>query len=456
MVRDLKDVFVQKYSAGGGTEMLFALKVWFVMPAAVLFVMLFSVLINKFGFEKTLYIMVSIFTAFYAIFLLFLFPNRNIIHPSAEYVANLQAAWPKFLINIIPCLTNWAYSLFYFFSEIWGTMAISSLFWQVANQVTKKNEVKRFFGLYSLIGNLGVVVSGQFLVNLSSATGAQFDKNIKILIGLCVFFCFATMMTFYYVNNVVKKDPELYDPTQIKPKKKKEKIGMMDGIKFVCSSKYLLLIATLVLGYGLSVNLIESIWKEQMRVFLPNANDYAKMMGNLSTIIGSVTIIMIFISAYLIRNCSWKTSSLITPAIMLFFGGLFFVLTIYSKMGTTQLFGLDIAMLGVWVGLYTDAFIKSIKYVLFDPTKSMAYIPLDAGTRTKGQAAVEVVGGRLGKAGGSIFTFYLTSVASAGSKISAHLYTIIPAFALVVIAWIYSVFNLNKAYLKKLSEKTAN
>jgi AAA family ATP:ADP antiporter len=48
MVRDLKDVFVQKYATCGGTEMLFALKVWFVMPAAFLFVMLFSMLINKF------------------------------------------------------------------------------------------------------------------------------------------------------------------------------------------------------------------------------------------------------------------------------------------------------------------------------------------------------------------------------------------------------------------------
>ena len=63
---------------------------------------------------------------------------------------------------------------------------------------------------------------------------------------------------------------------------------------------------------------------------------------------------------------------------------------------------MNFVVLAVWFGMVQDALSKSVKYCLFDATKNMAYVPLDEETRTKGQAAVEVIGGRAGKAGASL------------------------------------------------------
>ena len=163
MVRDLKDSLVRKEAIGGGSDLIPQLKLWFVMPAAFLLVIVYTYLLNKLGFKKTFYTMVSCFMLFYVVFILFLYPNRAVIHANEATVRAMQASWPPFFYWIIPCLTNWSFTLFYVISELWGTMAISSLFWQFAYEVTMKNEVKRFFGLYAIVGNIGVVCSGGLL-----------------------------------------------------------------------------------------------------------------------------------------------------------------------------------------------------------------------------------------------------------------------------------------------------
>ena len=452
MVRDLKDSLVRKEAIGGGAELVPQIKLWFVMPAAFLLVIVYTFLINKFGFKKTFYIVVSSFMAFYVVFILFLYPNRAVIHANEATVRAMQAAWPPFFYWIVPCLTNWSFTLFYVISELWGTMAISSLFWQFAYEVTMKNEVKRFFGLYAIIGNIGVVCSGGLLKTLAQMPG---DAHIYVSIGTCIVFGIATMVMYWYINAFVLKDPRLYDPSQIKSKKKKEKVGVMDGIKILCKSPYLLMICAIVVCYGIGINFFEVVWKKYTDRMVKGAAGVSDMMANLSMLTGVLTIVASLFGQNILRKTKWRTAALIPASILAVFGGIFFVIVLYGEYVSPMIFGTSFAVLAVWFGLIQDALSKSVKYCLFDATKNMAYVPLDEDTRTKGLAAVEVIGGRAGKAGASAVGMFVTSVVSAGSALTDHVVTIFVLFTTTVAVWIGSVFNLSKRYEAKVLENNA-
>src|SRR5262249_12963747 len=56
----------------------------------------------------------------------------------------------------------------------------------------------------------------------------------------------------------------------------------------------------------------------------------------------------------------------------------------------------------IFFGATQNILSKASKYSVFDTTKEMAFIPLDHESKLKGKAAIDGVGSRLGKSGGSI------------------------------------------------------
>ena len=99
-------------------------------------------------------------------------------------------------------------------------------------------------------------------------------------------------------------------------------------------------------------------------------------------------------------------------------------------------------MIAVYVGLVQNVFSKATKYAIFDPTKEMTYIPLDTDSKTKGKAAIDVLGARLGKSGGALIQQFLVVIFGSimsGAPVLAVL------FYAVIFAWIgkYFVNTLN-------------
>lgn len=462
LVRDLKDTLIITVSNCGGAECIPNIKLFGVMPMAVVAIIIFAKLVNKFDMQKVFYIVVGFFLSFYALFGFVLYPASDYIHASEETIRSWQAAAPSFLYWILPLVGNWSYSLFYIISELWGSLVISSLFWQFANQTTKKSEVKRFYGLFACIGNVGLIFSGflvKYLAEMARRAIKQGDMNAftKDVMWQMIFVLIvgAALISLYvYLNKCVLTDPRFYDPTQVKGKKEKPKMGIGESFKCIVKSPYLLLITVLVIGYGVAINLAEVVWKSQGKMLYTESHQFNNMMANLSIVTGLITILVTLTGSNILRKCKWRTAALITPISVLILGTIFFGIVIYENHAgvDAKIFGVNVLWLAVMFGLIQDALSKGIKYSLFDSTKQMAYIPLDADLKTKGQAAVEVIGGRLGKAGGSLIQSTLTAI-FVGSTLTQLAGIIAPIAIIIVLAWSGSVCSLSKKYEALVASK---
>ena len=115
------------------------------------------------------------------------------------------------------------------------------------------------------------------------------------------------------------------------------------------------------------------------------------------------------------------------------------------------IFVFDPLILAVYSGMTQVVIGKSAKYALFDSTKEMAYIPISRELKSKGKAAVDIIGARLSRSGSSliqvaIFIIFPTATYLTISKI------LMSIFIVMVVIWIIAVKLLNRDYLKALKE----
>lgn len=459
ILRDTKDALIVT-APGSGAEAIPFLKVWGVLPVAIVFMLIYAKLSNILSKTKLFYTTIISFLVFFALFALVLYPARDVLHPT-ELADKLQAALPKGFGGLVAIFRNWTFSLFYIMSELWGSMALSLLFWGFANDTTRVSESKRFYAMFGIGANLAMLPSGE-LIKYFSRVGSNapvgvdgFSLTLNSLTLLVLGAGALVMATYWWTNKYVLTDPRFYDATEVKKKKDKPKMPLKESFAFLMKSKYLLCLSILVIGYGISIQLVEVTWKNQLKLQYPNPTEYAGFMGMFSQFTAIITVLMmLFVGGNVIRRFGWGKAALATPVVLLITGIAFFAFVIFrdqlggiiASLGTTPL------MLAVVFGTAQNIASKATKYSLFDPTKEMAYIPLDQESKVKGKAAIDVVGARFGKAGGAMINQGLIVVAGSIALIAPYV-----AGAMIVIlgGWIVAARALNKQFVALTAQREA-
>jgi AAA family ATP:ADP antiporter len=459
ILRNTKDALVVT-APDGGADLIPFLKVYGTIPMSVVFMLGYAKLSNVLGKRALFAATLAPFLVFFALFP-FLYSIRESIQPVAAFAAWHDRLTP-WAASLAAMLRHWTFSLFYVLAELWGSMALSLQFWAFANDIVRIDEARRFYALIGVGANLALVAvkfANQGIHVLERRLAARcglghWAAYLDILMVLVVTCILAVAAIHGWMHRHVLTDPRLCAPEiRRAPSAGRPAMSLRAGFAYLARSRYLLYIAVMVLAYGIAINLIEVTWKSHLSLLYPDPRAYQDFMANFAMATGITTMgVMLFVANNVIRGFGWTVAALATPVVLLLTGIGFFSFVLGERAlapalaanGTTPLAA------AVLFGAVQNVMSKASKYGLFDPTKEMAYIPLDPESKIKGKAAIDVVVHRLGKAGGSLIQQALIAVFQSLRAVPG----IIAGILLAVIGgWVWATLGLGRAFNRLVRER---
>jgi AAA family ATP:ADP antiporter len=402
--------------------------------------------------------MMSIFIGFFLLFMLVLYPYQDALHPHT-FCDSIQASLPQGFKGFIAIFRNWTFTLFYIMSEMWSTLIMTILAWGFTNDVASVSDARRYYGLLGISINLSGIFAGSFATHFSRNIfnphlpfgHTAWDQTIFILTGAIILSGLLCIALFRYIHTQgLGYNSSSY---QAREGDVDVKMGLRKNFAYLAKSKYLIALAIIVVTYNIAINLIEVVWKDQVKQLYPNPSDFQAYMGQVLTWVGITATFASLFSTAIIRRFSWTANALMSPLIILVTGIGFFLFFFASGSSLSSIaatLGTSPLALCVLFGSLQNCLARASKYTLFDATKELAFIPLSKECRLKGKAAIDGVGSRLGKSGGSLIHQSLLMCFGTVALSTSYVATLL---LFTIGAWILAVRALGKRFTALTADK---
>ncbi len=459
VLRNLKDTIIltAKHS---GAEVIPFIKVWGMLPGVFLATWIYTRLRRYCSKEAVFYIIISGFIGYFLLFAFYLYPHSEQLHLD-RLGTWMSSVLPQGFNGFIALVRNWTFTSFYVISELWAVVVLSVLYWGFANDFTQVNEAKRTYGILNIGSNLAPIMGGGLALAFSQSISLPFLSSVTDswthticqLIVLISILGVGAMATYCWITRSVlrrevissnQSDLELEDGK----KEKKPRLSLRESIRYILRSPYLVPLAVIVLGYNISINFTDVLWKEQLKRFFSDPNEMLEHMNKITMGIGILATVGGVFFSFMVTRLGWTFTAVITPFVMtlLAIGFFSFLFCGDALMAVSSLFfGLTPFAMTVYCGSIQNCLSKASKYSVFDATKELAFLPLSAESKLKGKAAIDGLGSGIGKSGSSLtyqgFIILLGSVALSTPYIAGILFV-------VLLAWIFCVFSLGKQFKK--------
>ncbi len=399
MLRLLKDTFI---ISNLGAASIPVVKLFYVLPASIFFMFLYTKLANYFDGRSLFIIFVSIFGIAFLLYTLF-------------------------FINFKDSIT---YYIFYTLAESWGTVTLGTAMWAYFNDICTISQAKRFYVLVSGV-QIGSIVASIVAESFVSIFGSKFYSTAALysIIGACFLIIILTII----FKDILKKEIEIEEKVN---EPLEERRSIFRGIQLVFTSKYLFLIFFITLCYNFTMIVVEFIWKSNLGLAYPNEEKLIIFNSRYSfwtTIISAV--VSVFFSAGFINYLGITTALILFPMVFGISTSFYFFNFVTPIGGAVQ-----------WVVS------KTAKYAFSDPAKQVLFIPCNTEEKYKAKSVIDIFGARGGKAIASLFNMIFLSHIGDFYKRANVSY---PIIMFIILLWIMASLVVGMTFnkLEKLEKQ---
>lgn len=408
LIRTLHDTLLITGTAHGAEALPF-IDFWMVLPSAVLATAAYSWLARFLTIDHLFVVLTSGFLLFFICFAFFLYPALDRLQDPALAIW-LQAHLSTRLQGLSTAIYHWPLTLFYIVSALWKPLIIVVLLWGSLNRTSSIEQASRLYGPLMLSQSLAGLTAGQISIYLCSlfadpskpqheawTVAFQAVVILIVVLGGCAVFLYHRMRNAHRKLDRPRESP----PDRSSP-------SLFQSIGLLWRSPYLIGIALIILADNIAYILMQPLWKYYLRELYPNPLDFMSYNGSINTFTAGLTAVFALgLSRQMIRRLGWTATAMTTPLVMLTVSSGFFFFILLGHLPVVNSFsrhilGVTPIAAGVFCGAVCEGLCRACKYTLLDTTKELAFIPLDARTQGYAKAAIDGVGGRLGKSAGSL------------------------------------------------------
>lgn len=377
----------------------------------------------------------------------------------------------EYLNGLLLCANFWTGSLIYVAAELWGAMMITVMFFGCANEICPLKQALRFYPLFLIGANVGLTASGFLMCYMSN----YLKKNPDYVNGVCRMIllfvtgiCFLNVLLYRHLMKNIVPYPLYIISDGGAARKKKVKVGMLDGVKLMASTPVVLAMSACVLGYGMVTNVVEGVYKSAMlRSIMSKGQGKEEMVMFYESIqqmsVGVLTVFALLSPLKIfIQKRGWCSLGLISPVVMLI-GSMVFFAIIWVNVSVTEIdvknnltVSLGNTLFGwsgykgslsheLWSGLAVVVLIKVLKYAAFDITKEAIGVKIPKEHRARFKGVYDGLCGKFGKSIASGLQVVLLGVLNT-SDVRIAVLSLATFVACISLAWFYSALYLGKQY----------
>lgn len=429
------------------------LTVYAVLPSSFVAVASFTYLSSKLPRSRLFMLVVCSFAAFFLVFGFVMYPLRDVLIPHA-FADRAALALPAGLTPAVAVIRNWIFALFYVCSELWGDVVLAFLFWGLANEITRLDEASQLYPLFGIGANIAQVVAGRVLKSLGTFF-STWELQLKALCVLCASAAALIIGVHHLIQlrasqndwgKALQTDASASASDALKDHAKgsagaDSKASFWEAIKGLTQSVEIRSLATMAAAQGLASNVFQVSWKGQLRHVCPDPAQYSAFMGDVATTCGIATIVSMMVAPTLFDKLGWAGAASFTPRGMLGLGSTFFGGTLIAQWFGNGNAPPEFLFPMVVIGAALFVLERAGKFSFFKPAEEMVYICLSHEERTKGKAAVDIMGTQVGKAGGSMLLQCILLLVSGGVQRALPILWL--SHVLVIVAWLGSIRTID-------------